>query len=41
LPRSACGQGQAKNVQKIADGLISTMGVKHGRLTLTTTGAEL
>ena len=34
-------KGKAKNVQKIADGLISTRGVKHGRLTLTTTGAEL
>jgi CopG family nickel-responsive transcriptional regulator len=34
-------KGKAKNVQKIADGLISTKGVKHGRLTLTTTGAEL
>jgi CopG family nickel-responsive transcriptional regulator len=34
-------RGKAKNVQKIADGLISTKGVKHGRLTLTTTGAEL
>jgi CopG family nickel-responsive transcriptional regulator len=34
-------KGKAKSVQKIADGLISTKGVKHGRLTLTTTGAEL
>ena len=34
-------KGKAKSVQKIADGLISTRGVKHGRLTLTTTGAEL
>jgi len=34
-------KGKAKNVQKIADGLISTRGVKHGRLTLTTTGVEL
>jgi CopG family transcriptional regulator, nickel-responsive regulator len=34
-------KGMAKNVQKIADGLISTKGVKHGYLTLTTTGAEL
>jgi len=33
--------GKAKNVQKIADALISTRGVKHGRLTLTTTGVEL
>jgi len=28
-------------VQQIADGLISTKGVKHGRLILTTTGVEL
>ena len=34
-------KGKAKNVQQIADGLISTKGVKHGRLTLTTTGVEL
>ena len=34
-------KGKAKNVQKVADALISTRGVKHGRLTLTTTGAEL
>ncbi len=34
-------KGKAKNVQKIADALISTKGVKHGRLTLTTSGAEL
>jgi CopG family nickel-responsive transcriptional regulator len=34
-------KGKAKDVQKIADALISTKGVKHGRLTLTTTGAEL
>jgi CopG family transcriptional regulator, nickel-responsive regulator len=34
-------KGKAKSVQKIADGLISTKGVKHGYLTLTTTGAEL
>jgi CopG family transcriptional regulator, nickel-responsive regulator len=34
-------KGEAKNVQRIADGLISTKGVKHGYLTLTTTGAEL
>jgi CopG family transcriptional regulator, nickel-responsive regulator len=34
-------KGPAKSVQKIADGLISTKGVKHGYLTLTTTGAEL
>lgn len=34
-------KGKAKDVQKIADALISFKGVKHGRLTVTTTGAEL
>jgi CopG family nickel-responsive transcriptional regulator len=34
-------KGKAKHVQRIADGLISTKGVKHGYLALTTTGAEL
>lgn len=34
-------KGKAGTVQKIADALISTKGVKHGRLTLTTTGLEL
>lgn len=34
-------KGKARDVQKIADALISTKGVKHGRLTVTTTGAEL
>src|SRR4051794_28285681 len=34
-------KGKAKDVQKISDALISTKGVKHGRLTVTTTGAEL
>ncbi len=34
-------RGKAAVVQKIADTLISTKGVKHGRLTLTTSGAEL
>ena len=34
-------KGQAGKVQEIADALISTKGVKHGRLTLTTTGREL
>ncbi len=34
-------KGKAKAVQKIADALISTKGVKHGRLTITTSGAEL
>lgn len=34
-------KGKAKAVQKIADALISTKGVKHGRLTLTTAGKDL
>ena len=34
-------RGKAKQVQTIADALISTKGVKHGRLTITTTGAGL
>lgn len=34
-------KGKAGAVRKIADALISTKGVKHGRLTLTTTGAGL
>ena len=34
-------RGKASAVQKIADTLISTKGVKHGRLTITTTGAGL
>src|ERR1700749_4317209 len=34
-------KGKAQNVQRIADGLISTKGVKHGHLTITTTGAGL
>lgn len=34
-------RGKASVVQKLADALISTKGVKHGRLTITTTGAEL
>jgi CopG family transcriptional regulator, nickel-responsive regulator len=34
-------KGKAGTVRKIADALISTKGVKHGRLTITTTGAEL
>jgi CopG family nickel-responsive transcriptional regulator len=33
--------GQAGAVQKVADALISTKGVKHGRLTITTSGKEL
>ncbi len=34
-------RGTSAIVRKIADVLISTKGVKHGRLTITTTGAEL
>jgi len=34
-------RGKASAVQKIADALISTKGVKHGRLTITTAGTEL
>ncbi len=34
-------KGKAADVRKVADALISTKGVKHGRLTLTTTGADL
>jgi CopG family nickel-responsive transcriptional regulator len=34
-------RGKASVVKKIADALISTKGVKHGRLTITSTGAEL
>ena len=34
-------RGKARVVQKVADALISTKGVKHGRLTITTSGAEL
>lgn len=34
-------RGKARQVQKLADALISTKGVKHGRLTITTTGAGL
>ncbi len=34
-------RGKAGIVRKIADALISTKGVKHGRLTITTSGAEL
>jgi len=34
-------RGTAGVVQKIADTLISVKGVKHGRLTLTTSGVEL
>jgi len=34
-------RGRAADVRKIADALISTKGVKHGRLTITTSGAGL
>ena len=33
-------RGRSADVRKIADVLISTKGVKHGRLTITTSGAE-
>jgi CopG family nickel-responsive transcriptional regulator len=34
-------KGKASAVKKIADALISTKGVKHGRLTIASTGAGL
>jgi CopG family nickel-responsive transcriptional regulator len=34
-------RGKAGTVRSLADALISTKGVKHGRLTLTTSGAEI
>ena len=34
-------RGKAGAVRKIADALVSTKGVKHGRLTITTSGAGL
>ena len=34
-------RGKSAAVRKVADILISTKGVKHGRLTITTSGAEL
>ena len=34
-------KGKTRAVQKMADALISTKGVKHGRLTITSTGAGL
>jgi CopG family nickel-responsive transcriptional regulator len=34
-------RGKASTVQKLADSLIATKGVKHGRLTITTSGAGL
>src|SRR5579862_1662313 len=34
-------RGKSGEVRKVADALISAKGVKHGRLTITTSGAEL
>jgi CopG family transcriptional regulator, nickel-responsive regulator len=34
-------RGRSGDVRKIADSLISAKGVKHGRLTITTSGADL
>lgn len=34
-------KGKAKNIRKLADELIGTKGVKHGRLMTTTTGENL
>lgn len=34
-------KGEAKDIKKIADRLIGTRGVKHGKLSLTTTGKYL
>lgn len=34
-------KGRPADVQAIADGLISTRGVKHGKLVCTTTGAQI
>ena len=34
-------RGKGQEVRTIADSLISTKGVKHGKLTMTTTGKEL
>lgn len=34
-------RGKSVDVRKVADVLISTKGVKHGRLTITTSGSEL
>ena len=34
-------RGAAKQVQKIADSLIGTRGVKHGKLSATTTGTKI
>jgi CopG family nickel-responsive transcriptional regulator len=34
-------QGRSDHIREIADGLISTKGVKHGKLTATTTGKDI
>jgi len=34
-------RGRSAEVRNVADSLISTKGVKHGRLTITTSGSEL
>jgi CopG family nickel-responsive transcriptional regulator len=34
-------RGKSRDIKKIADRLIGTKGVKHGKLTMTTTGKEL
>ena len=34
-------KGKSREIRKIADRLIGTRGVKHGKLTMTTTGKEL
>jgi CopG family nickel-responsive transcriptional regulator len=34
-------RGRGKDIKKIADKLIGTKGVKHGKLTLTTTGKDI
>jgi CopG family nickel-responsive transcriptional regulator len=34
-------RGKAADVRRVADALISAKGVKHGRLTMTTSGADL
>jgi len=34
-------KGKAMDIKKIADKLIGTKGVKHGKLSLTTTGRHL
>jgi CopG family transcriptional regulator, nickel-responsive regulator len=34
-------RGAASQVRKVADALISMKGVKHGRLTITASGADL